>query len=307
MKDLRASIDIGSNSILLLMGEFSPEYKELENHANVTALGANLDKTGVFDTGSMEDSFRVLKEYADKIKSHGMDPAKVLATATEASRVAGNAEEFYTKVKEQTGIEVKIISSEGEAYYSTKGILFNSKFDESTIHIMDIGGASTEIIKVDAENSQILLDYSMPFGAVRMTNWKDENTLHDNVGKILNDYQDKLKGTQCTKLYCVAGTMTSVANMYLGNKEFKEKEVHGLNISVDVLNKLSREYSDQSVEELLSYFPFLGKRAKSIHGGLSVATTLFKTLGVTNVSISTYGLRYGTLEEGVIKDEFIIR
>ena len=118
----------------------------------------------------MEDSFKVLSLYQKKCLDHDIDPAKILATATEASRVAKNSSEFYAKVKKELGIDVKIISGEAEAYYSTMGILFDTKITDPEITIMDIGGASTELIKVNTAKKEIIHSFSMPVGAVRMNN-----------------------------------------------------------------------------------------------------------------------------------------
>jgi exopolyphosphatase/guanosine-5'-triphosphate,3'-diphosphate pyrophosphatase len=306
--NLRGTIDIGSNSILLLIGEFEDgNFKELENHACVTALGRDLDKTGVFHEESISASFEVLKRYADISRRAGLEPSLIIATATEASRVASNAQEFFEKVKLETGIHVQVITSEAEAYYSTRGITFNTKFQEDIIYIMDIGGASTEIIKYNTVSQEILHDFSLPIGAVRLTNWDEENVLEEKMLKTLTSFVEDLSKAQTKKLYCVAGTMTSVGNMYLGLDTFVESEVHGLKIKTKELKALISKYSHYSEVDLLNHFPFLGKRAKTILGGLGVARTLFDELGVEEVEISTYGLRYGTLKAGGIANEYLVK
>lgn len=304
--ELRGSIDIGSNSILLLIGEFAGDsFTEVENHSTVTALGRDLDKTGVFHEESMQVSLETLVRYAEISKKAGLNPKDIIATATEASRVATNSKTFFSKVKELTGIDVKIITSEAEAYYSSRGITFNTKFEEEIIHIMDIGGASTEIIKYNTSSKEILFDFSLPMGAVRLTNWKDEDVLEEKTLRVLTEFAERLAKAPCRKLFCVAGTMTSVGNMFLGHKNFQEKEIHGLKIKTQNLLTLFGEYSSYCEKELLAIFPFLGKRAKTIQGGIEVAKTIFNELGVEEVEISTYGLRYGTLEAGRIKNEYL--
>lgn len=123
MNNLRASIDIGSNSILLLAGDFSTStYKELLNESNVTGLGRELDKNKAFLDIAMEESFHVLKQYAKQVINIGIDPSEVIVTATEAARVANNAARFIERIKRETGLIIQIISGKGEAYFSTKGI-----------------------------------------------------------------------------------------------------------------------------------------------------------------------------------------
>ena len=46
MANLRGSIDIGSNSILLLVVDPDQDFKVLANESNVTGLGRDLDKNG---------------------------------------------------------------------------------------------------------------------------------------------------------------------------------------------------------------------------------------------------------------------
>ncbi len=308
MKNLRASIDIGSNSILLLAGDFSnSSYKEILNESNVTGLGRELDKNKAFLDIAMDESFEVLKQYSKQVTEIGLDPSEVIVTATEAARVAQNAPAFIERVQKETGLNIQIISGEGEAYFSTKGIFFNTEFSEDRICIMDIGGASTEIIEVTPSPTKILTDFSMPFGAVRCTNWSEESCADEKLESIKADYNEKLASIKTTKLYCVAGTMTSVANMFLGHTEFQEKKIHGLKISTKEIFSLVEKYKNYSTEKYLEQFPFLGKRAKTIEGGLKVATTVFNWLNIQEVEISTYGLRYGTLEQGFIPDEYITK
>jgi exopolyphosphatase/guanosine-5'-triphosphate,3'-diphosphate pyrophosphatase len=305
MKAIRASIDIGSNSILLLAGDFSNGYKELLNESNVTGLGRDLDKNKAFLDIAMEESLEVLKNYSQMVQKIGINPEDVIVTATEAARVAQNAKAFIQEVKDQTGLKIQIITGAGEAYFSTKGILFNTSFKEDRIGIMDIGGASTELISVNPQTMEILTDFSMPFGAVRCTNWTEEGTVEEKLLEIKSDFSEKLKKIKSEKLYCVAGTMTSVANMYLGHKEFQEKKIHGLGFSTQEVFSMVDKYKNYSTDDYLAQFPFLDKRAKTINGGLKVATTVFNWLNIKEVEISTYGLRYGTLEQGSIPDEFI--
>ncbi len=305
---IKGSIDIGSNSILLLIGEFdNGEFKELANESTVTALGRDLDKTGVFHEQSKEDSMETLIKYSEIAKLVGLEPEKIVATATEASRVATNSFEFFNEVKKKTGIDVKIITPEAEAHFSTSGICFDTTFNINPIHIMDIGGASTEVIRFDHKKNEILHDFSIPFGAVRMTNWEEEGILEEKLSTVLQDYAEDLSKVHCQKLFCVAGTMTSAANMHLGHQEFQEREIHGLEITTKDIRSLADKYRSYSPEQFLKEFPFLGKRAKSINGGLRVATEIFERLGVESVEISTYGLRYGTIQVEGIDHGYLVR
>lgn len=306
MSGVRASIDLGSNSILLLIAEVSNGvFKEIEKDAEVTALGKELDKNKEFIQESMDATFSVLKSYAERCDKHGVKREEIVATATEAARTAKNARAYFDKVEKELGIKVKIITSEAEAYFSSKGILFDTNFESEVITIMDIGGASTELINVNTKNFQILSSISMPIGAVRSTQWLKDSLFVQNLQKVFLDFRMQLDKFQTKELYCVAGTVTSLGNMHLERKEFIEDDVHGLKMKVEDIDKLFKNYASTTPEAFLEEFPFLGKRSQSILGGLHLVYHLIHRLMTKELTISTYGLRYGTILEGSIKEEYL--
>ena len=306
MSDIRASIDIGSNSVLLLIADVSNgKLKEVSKRSEITQLGKDLDKNKAFHPDSMAATYEAIKSYAEDCEKHGVPREKIIATATEAARVAGNAPEFFKKIEDELKVHINIINAEAEAYFSTKGILFDSKFDSEIITIMDIGGASTELIKVNTKNFQILETISMPIGAVRSTQWLSDDLFVQNLQKVFLDFRTSIDKFQTKDLFCVAGTVTSLGNMHLQRKEFEEDEVHGLKLKVEDIDNLFKKYSNSTPEQFLEQFPFLQKRSQSIRGGLHLVYHLAHRLLVKEITISTYGLRFGTLLEGKIKKEFL--
>ncbi len=304
-KDLRASIDIGSNSVLLLIADVTNNnFLEISKQSFITSLGKELDKNKVFHPESMDATYEAIKSYAEECDEHGIPRENIIATATEASRVAQNAHDFFEKIKIELGVNIQAITSQAEAYFSTKGILFNSSFDSEIITIMDIGGASTELIKVNTKTFNILESISMPVGAVRASQWLADGLFVQNLQKIFLDFTAEIDKFQSKDLYCVAGTVTSLGNMHLQHKEFVEDDVHGLILKPEDIDLLFKKYSAYSPEQFLELFPFLQKRSNSICGGLHLVYHIVHRLLVKEITISTYGLRYGTILEGKIKKEF---
>lgn len=306
MKEKRASIDIGSNSILLLIAEFEAgKLNVISKRSEITSLGRELDKKKTFHPESMDASFDALKSYVDECSAQGIPSDKIIATATEASRVARNAPEFFGRIRSELNLHINVISSEAEAFFSTKGIFFNSKFSSEIITIMDVGGASTELIKVNTKTFQILETLSMPIGAVRSTQWLNDKLFVQNLQKVFLDYRSEIDKFQTKELYCVAGTVTSLGNMHLQRKEFIEDDVHGLVLKAEDIDNLFKKYSDYSPEQFLENFPFLEKRSNSIRGGLHLVYHLIHRLFIKELTISTYGLRFGTILEGKISQEYL--
>ena len=300
----RASIDIGSNSVLLLAVEMNDGIiaKELLNESFITSLGKDLDVTKKFHDESMKATFHALSEYKKLLDNIKFPVAEVIATATEASRVSTNSREFFSKIKDELGFNIQIISSDGEAYYTALGVVSSIGKGPGTIVVMDIGGASTELIRIETSPFKIINSISLPVGSVRATDWKNKGEFDSKITEILNkDFSEYYTET----LVCVAGSMTALASMYLGQKEYSDTKVEGMNIPFSTFQDFAKDLRNTSLENLLMLFPFLGKRAPMVGGGSHVAELIGNKLKIDTIKISTRGLRYGTVITGGIDEQFI--
>src|SRR4030067_1214408 len=107
-----AGIDIGTNTLRLLIAEFSADgkYRAVESGRNITRLGEGVSFAGRLKDEAMDRALCVLKGYADKCSE--IHVGGIYAVATSAVREAANGREFLSRVKDETGIEVKVISGE---------------------------------------------------------------------------------------------------------------------------------------------------------------------------------------------------
>ncbi|OIQ18567.1 MAG: hypothetical protein BM556_09945 [Bacteriovorax sp. MedPE-SWde] len=304
MKEVRASIDIGSNSTLLLIMN-SNTREILEEHSTITSLGKDLDKNGIFLDTTMESTYNALKSYCEICNKYKIEATEIIATATEASRVATNASIFFTKVKKELGLTIQIITGAGEAYYTAFGIaeMLQSSSDKSAV-IMDVGGASTELISISLDNFEIKESVSLPVGSVRTTDWINE-------GIADNKFSDAFKSIDFSayknqKVICVAGTMTTLALMMANSKNFDRDSINTLKKTFSEYVSFLKDIHSLSIEELERNNPFLGKRAFSIKGGASCAKRVLESIDATDLVFSTYGLRYGTLLSGAIDETYLV-
>jgi retrograde regulation protein 2 len=99
---------------------------------------------------------------------------KVLAT--EATRVAINASDYITKIKDATGWEVEMLPKEEEGKIGAFGVA--SSFDSVKGIVMDLGGGSAQITWLIAQNGEIKMNpsgsVSMPYGAAALSHRLDE-------------------------------------------------------------------------------------------------------------------------------------
>jgi exopolyphosphatase/guanosine-5'-triphosphate,3'-diphosphate pyrophosphatase len=302
---IRASIDIGSNSVLLLCAEVDEKSlkisQEIFNDSFITSLGKDLDKNKVFCEESMSLTFDALKNFKNKCDSIRFNTSDVIVTATEASRVALNANMLFEKVKTELGFKVQVINGKGEAYYTALGVVSNLTAKMGSVVVMDIGGASTELIKINLSPFEIVDSISLPVGSVRATDWRNAGEFETRMENLLSK---DLRRFETKELICVAGSMTSLATMFKGQQEFSDKMIEGLNISFQAFLEFSHDLQKTNVENLLLLFPFLGKRAPMVAAGSLVAEMFGKVLKIEKMIISTRGLRFGTLLTGGIDEQF---
>lgn len=304
-KEVKASIDIGSNSILLLIAEVNGEsLKVLHEDATITGLGRGLDQSKSFSPTAMQESLTCLKIYVETLQKYNIDPTQVTVTATEASRVSLNATEFFVKVAEETGLQVKIITGEGEAHFSAMGTMLGLAKKQPIEVIMDIGGASTELVKVQTAPFNIVETVSLPMGVVRFKNWQEQGILKEKINEILDDYAPKISQFKTKNLISIAGTMTGIACIEQGLAEFDETKINGYQISRQKLNETYEQIIKWGPLKLLELFPYQGKRTETLGYGAQLASIMGEKLDVDFFSISTYGLRYGSILGGEKINEF---
>jgi exopolyphosphatase/guanosine-5'-triphosphate,3'-diphosphate pyrophosphatase len=292
---MKATIDIGSNTILMLVGDVQDDRLiEIEDHARITGLGRDLDKNGEFLELAMEESFAALSDYKEIALKNSIGPEKVIVTATEASRVAKNASVFYARVEAVLGFKVRIISAVEEANLTAMGIcLYAGSVLPPDIVLMDIGGASTELIKIKTSPFEIVSSISLAVGSVRATDWVNGGHFEEKLKNLLS--LPELMNYQTEHLICVAGSMTAIGGMFKGLSIFRPDEVNGTRFNLKQFSTFIDGLRELDVVGLSEKFPFLGKRATTVVAGAQVGLAIGEILGVKSFEISTRGLRHGSL------------
>jgi exopolyphosphatase / guanosine-5'-triphosphate,3'-diphosphate pyrophosphatase len=296
-----ASIDIGSNTTLLLIVEKMNDQsiRIVEDHSRVTGLGRDVQKTQMLKAIAMDETLAVLSDYVDICKKYGISSSHCVATATQASRIAKNASDFFKSVHAKCGLNVRIISSEEEADLTAKGVAaFDLKeASNESLTIMDIGGASTEFIRVELNPFKINGSISLAVGSVVCHEWIQNNEFDLKVNEMFQEYN--LTPYQTSSITCVAGSMTAVAGMIQELDQFDASLINGYKVSLQAFERFVEELELLSIDEINHKYPFLGKRSSTIKAGARLALTLCKKVSVTEMRISTYGLRHGSVLEAI--------
>jgi len=294
-----ASIDVGSNSILLHIADYdNDEFTEVFDDAQIASLGKNIDKTKRFSDESMKLAFDIFENYNLQLEKYKVDKNNVFMIATEASRAASNSNEFFQKIENDFNLKVTIVSGEEEARFACLGAISGSVGEvKGNGLLLDIGGASTEVIDYTLDPFSLKKVISLPIGSVRATDWLAEECFEEKLNNIFIDFKEH--GFKGSEIIAIAGTATSLMAMNLNLIDYVDKKVNGEVLDVDKLQKFVEKIQNYSSENLLEKYSFLGKRANVIIGGAKVLLAFCQQLKLERLTISTRGLRHGVLLEKV--------
>ncbi len=160
-----AVIDIGTNSVKLLVAEVSPDSVEpVWEGSEQTRLGRGFYHDHRLRPDAIADTARAVARFVQTAREHGATAVRVIATS--AARDAVNAGELLAAVRSSSGLEVEVISGEQEADWAFQGVLTDASLRRQPVLILDVGGGSTEFI-LGADGHAHFRD-SFKLGTVRM-------------------------------------------------------------------------------------------------------------------------------------------
>lgn len=120
---IRAAIDIGSNTIEVLVARCLPgDLEIIEHQTTMVRLGESVDDSGEISRDKFDTAVDTVHKYQELAKKH--EAKQIFAVATEALREAHNSQDFLEAVKRETGIEVQLISGSAEAVLDYYGATY---------------------------------------------------------------------------------------------------------------------------------------------------------------------------------------
>ncbi len=293
-----ATIDIGSNTVLMLISEFEPEsavLKTIVNRYKIPRLSKNLESKQIITDESRRKLIKVLRDYAELAYSFNCE--RIIAFATNALRIAKNSIEIIEEVKRETDINIKVIPGSEEARLSYLSAVNSSDSNENIV--IDIGGGSTEVIY--GKSGKIKFKKSFKIGAVNLTerfikNFPVENSLIREIKNEINIEFSELNGINWKqmRLIAVAGTPTSIAAMRQGLDYYDEMKIENYRIKVNELAEFTEKIKSVTPEKLLEKYPNLLKgRADVLFAGSMLLLEITRILQGSEIFVSGRGLRYG--------------
>ncbi|MGA1826275.1 MAG: hypothetical protein ACMUIP_16585 [bacterium] len=304
MTKLGAVIDLGSNTIRFAIGKYHPARKEIsikDRSLFPVRIGEGFASAGKLLSPAMDRSLKVLEELKSKIDECELDGNLVKLVATGVIREAENSDYFCESVKKRTGFEVTIISGDEEARIIATGVLAAMSKVEYPLLICDIGGGSTELIRVDEEKRRYL--FSCPMGVVRLTEQYQE--MSDKMQSCIDDHLDSCpaKVYPIAQLIATAGTPTTLAAIAQQMMIYNPRKIQGYWLSSQDIDMMASLFGRLTIAERRRIPGMPPGREDIILAGTIILQNILKRVKTSGLTVSEGSLLEGLLIE-LFKDVF---
>lgn len=293
-----ASIDIGTNAVLLLIADLNGAVREIADVSTITRLGEGLIRTGELSPEAMSRTLEVLRGYAELVERRGVD--RVICYGTSAMREAANSNEFIDRVYKELGWKIKAITTYEEAYYTYLSVREDPAMDASGWLIVDIGGGSTEVIQ--GSKDQFLEYDSLPVGTVKLTDMfvKHDPPLEEENTRLVDFIRSTLTfpRTPQETVIGMAGTMTTFGAVIQGIP-FDKQAIHGMTIPLGMFDTWIEKAKNMTLAERRRLPGMEPGREDLLFQGLILMREIMSYCGSSNLIVNTHGARYGVLYEMV--------
>jgi len=303
---LLGAIDVGTNSIHLIVVEMDPRFgtsRTILKAREMVRLGAGEALArGHLSKKAVQRGVAAIAKFAEAARNAGA--SDVRAVATSAVREASNREEFLAAVRATCGIEIEVLDDVEEARLIHLGVSRGFPLGGRVACIFDIGGGSTEFIVGDAERAFFL--HSVRLGSLRLYDefLRDEvpdtlahRALVKRIRDTLSPIASRLIDYRFDMLIGTSGTVMGLAALDAAEAGVASQRAHGYVLRLERLRALQRTMLRMTPAERRKMPGMNPRRSDIIVAGNEIVIAVLETLGREELVVSERALR-----EGIVVD-----
>lgn len=282
-----AAIDIGSNAARLLISEVREQANGKAEFSKIILVRVPL-RLGfdVFEKGSISDHrlgmiMDTMNAYKYLLKAY--EVKHLLACATSAMRDATNSKQIIEKVRNETGINIEVISGDLEASVIYENhVAENMDTDHSYLYI-DVGGGSTELTFF--AEGRLVFKQSFNVGTIRLLKGQVED---DTWASIKDVIKEKTKGHKKIVAIGSGGNINKVFSL--------SKKKDGKPLSLELLRDFYKELSSATLEERIHLYKLKEDRADVIVPALQIYVNVLRWAEADEIYVPKIGLVDGLVQ-----------
>ncbi len=295
-----AVIDVGTNSILLLVAERDEKgtLTVIKDRLATPRLGAGLRETGKISDEALERTHDALQMFSRTAKD--LSPEKVLIATTSAVREANNQPEVLSRLEAGAEGEIEVLSRNDEARLSYVAVTSVLNHDLPSM-VVDIGGGSTEITwgigsRFDGGRSLNLGTVKLLEGPLSMES-PSERDLENARAEIDVQLNRVAPIGRLDHHYGTAGTFTHLVSLELGLSSYRAEKVNGQGLTLEKVKSWLARLAPMSNEERKKLPGVDPRRVDLLVPGTLIIERLHNKFGNPRFEVHDRGVRYGKLFE----------
>jgi exopolyphosphatase/guanosine-5'-triphosphate,3'-diphosphate pyrophosphatase len=291
-------IDMGSNSFRLVVFDHVADrwWRRSDEIYDGVRIGAGLLGHGILAEERVDRALEVMEVYAHFCSASGIPLSDVTAVATSAIRDAANGDEFAERVKRLTGISVRVLSADEEAYYAYLAAINSTTLEDGTV--LDLGGGSLQLVHVVARTA--LATASWPLGTVRMTErfFSDKRSAAKQCVALRTHVLKELGRAPWLQdsggaIVGMGGTVRNLAAAAATVAERAGLGVQGYLLSAEALSELVEELAKRPESARAQLPGIKPERAGVILAGAVVIAAVMEAAATARLEVTEAGLREG--------------
>ena len=283
-----AAIDIGSNAARLLISDAitndqgKTQFQKLNLVRVPLRLGFDVFEDNTISPEKENMIIKTIRSYKLLTDVYGVEYMK--ACATSAMRDAVNGRDIIRKVKDETGIDIEIISGDAEASLIYENHVAENMDKEHSYLYIDVGGGSTELTFF--ADGRLVFKRSFNIGTIRILKKQVDEFMWDEMRDFI---KRETKGHE--------GDMVAIGSGGNINKVFSiSKRKEGKPLHLDLLKDYYRELSSFSLEERIRIYKMREDRADVIVPALLIYVNVMKWANIEEIYVPKIGLADGLIQ-----------
>ena len=284
-----ASVDLGSNSVHLLVAELDGhELRPLADESVFLGLGAAIDDQAHLGTARRAELVEALERYATTARQLGA--STITFMGTEPIRRAADAARIVADVERATGVPVHVLSHEEEAYLTLVGVTMGLPVGHETL-VVDIGGGSSEFCAV--ASGGLARAAGLRLGSNRLTSRfvRDDPPTADQLASMAAAADEILQDAlpaEPTDLVAVGGTASNLLKVTAAGTA--DRILTAARLAEAVATLTARPAAETSERFVVN-----PTRARLLPAGAVIVEALMRRYGVDAVRVSEEGMREGAI------------
>jgi exopolyphosphatase/guanosine-5'-triphosphate,3'-diphosphate pyrophosphatase len=298
---MNAVIEIGTNSLKLLIYKDQPNFQVVYDKTSISRLGEDYHKTGKISYPALDRNIEEINSCLKICNDYACRHVSLYGTMI--FRAAENSQEVLTKIYQKTKLKLQILSGEEEAKYSFLAATSSLSLADKRLLVVDTGGGSTEFIS--GSMSQINYQTSLELGAVILTDLfsldkrvnletltRAKNYINKQLASLPNFPHPEL-------IVGIGGTVTSISAIVQKLQVYSAQKVQASTITSRQVTELIAQLACKNFQERQSIIGLSAKRADIILGGVLIINSILDKFQKNDILVCDNGLRYGlALKEG---------